>query len=80
MHADDHTIAGEPVDLPAETQVTADGSLSYAEAARDLDTGAFDLDWELQAALDEWMLVETASPGSPVGPYAWHEAETARPL
>eukprot|EP00969_Alexandrium_andersonii_P214322 9464777-Alexandrium_andersonii.AAC.1 len=67
MHADDQTIAGEPVDLPAETQAATDGSICYVEAARDLDAGAFDPAWELQAALDEWVLVETASHGYPVG-------------
>eukprot|EP00969_Alexandrium_andersonii_P324354 14332489-Alexandrium_andersonii.AAC.1 len=61
MHDDDRTVVGGPVDLPTEMQANVDrGVTTHAEAAHELEVGAFDLDWELQAALDQWLLVETA--------------------
>eukprot|EP00969_Alexandrium_andersonii_P039525 1731799-Alexandrium_andersonii.AAC.1 len=68
MHSGGRTVADGPVGLSALLHADVDGGVaSYAESAQELEADAFDLDWELQAALDEWLVVERASNGRPAG-------------
>eukprot|EP00969_Alexandrium_andersonii_P068791 3034167-Alexandrium_andersonii.AAC.1 len=68
MHSGDRTVAGGPAGLSAVLQADVDGGVATcAETAQELEADAFDLDWELQAALGEWLVVERASNGRPAG-------------
>eukprot|EP00969_Alexandrium_andersonii_P360262 15454936-Alexandrium_andersonii.AAC.1 len=50
-----------PVELlPAVLADSGLATVPHAEAARGPEADAFDLDWELQAAFDGWLLVEAA--------------------
>eukprot|EP00969_Alexandrium_andersonii_P152636 6749373-Alexandrium_andersonii.AAC.1 len=80
MHSGGTAGGAWPLDLSDAVPSCGNDTVLYTEPAQVLEADPFDLDWELQAALDDWLIVERAGNGRPTGAYAQHENATARSL